>query len=301
MKHYAPSTLDLAPRDVVARAIEEEIAAGRGIEGGYVYLDLRQIGAERIKERLPGIRQISIDFAGIDPIDQPIPVQPGQHYSMGGIDVNVQGRSDLPGLYAAGECACVSVHGANRLGGNSLLETVVFGKITGESIDEDRLTREFPDPSSVETACFYEEERIRHILSREGGASPFDILDELKSVMFETFGIFREEKRMEIGLSKILALQERSQESSIGSKGRVFNQALVRFLELEGMLLLAEVVARGALGRRESRGSHTRTDYPDRDDEHFLLHTIARMREGRVSIEYQRVHLGIFEPVEREY
>jgi succinate dehydrogenase / fumarate reductase flavoprotein subunit len=301
MKRYAPLSLDLAPRDVVARAIEMEIAAGRGFEGGYVHLDLRNIGPDRILERLPGIRQIVIDFAGVDPIDQPIPVQPGQHYSMGGIDVDIQGRTCFAGLYAAGECACVSVHGANRLGGNSLLETVVFGKMTGEAMAEDLSKRTTPDPSPVEAACANEEDRIRNILSRDGDTSLFEILDDLKLIMSERFGIFRDHEQMETGLSEILALKRRSQVVVIGNKGKVFNQTLVRFLEFEGMLLLAEAVARGALGRRESRGSHTRNDYPDRDDEHFLSHTVAWLRDGQVTLEYRPVHPGMFEPQEREY
>jgi succinate dehydrogenase / fumarate reductase flavoprotein subunit len=301
MERYAPSSGDLAPRDVVARAIEEEIARGKGFEGGYVHLDLRHIGADRIRKRLPGIRQIAMDFAGVDPVSEPIPVQPGQHYSMGGIDVDIRGQTSLSGLYAAGECACVSVHGANRLGGNSLLETVVFGKLTAEAIAEDLTNGIAPDPSPVEAACRYEEERIRTILTRDQGRSLFALLDELKMIMFECFGIFREGERMESGLSRILALKEKSREVVIENKGTVFNQALERFLELEGMLLLAEVVARGALARRESRGSHTRTDYPERDDRQFLAHTIARLRDGTIALEYRPVGVGMFRPMERGY
>jgi succinate dehydrogenase / fumarate reductase flavoprotein subunit len=301
MERYAPSSLDLAPRDVVARAIEMEISAGRGFDGGYIHLDLRAIGADRIRERLPGIRQIAMDFAGVDPIDEPIPVQPGQHYSMGGIDVDIRGRTCMAGLYAAGECACVSVHGANRLGGNSLLETVVFGKLTARAIAEDLGKRGIPDPSPVESACRSEEERIRNVQTRDQGTPLFPLLAELKAIMFERFGIFREGEQMEAGLSRILAMKEDSLNIVIGDKGRVFNQALVRFLELEGMLLLAEVVARGALGRRESRGSHTRTDFPDRDDRRFLAHTIARLRRGKVVLEYRPVRNDMFRPMEREY
>jgi succinate dehydrogenase / fumarate reductase flavoprotein subunit len=301
MTRYAPSSLDLAPRDVVARAIQTEIAAGRGFEGEYVHLDLRHIGADRIHKRLPGIRRIAIDFAGVDPIEEPIPVQPGQHYSMGGIDVDIRGKTSMAGLYAAGECACVSVHGANRLGGNSLLETVVFGKLTAETLAEDLMNTEAPDPSAAEAVCKSEEQRIRSVLTGNHGTSLFQLLEELKLVMFERFGIFRDRDQMETGLSEIMALNERSQDVVIRNKGEVFNQALVRFLELEGMLLLAEVVARGALGRTESRGSHTRTDYPERDDEQFLAHTIARFREGKIALEYRPVRLGMFEPGERGY
>jgi succinate dehydrogenase / fumarate reductase flavoprotein subunit len=298
---YAPSSGDLAPRDVVARAIEREIAAGRGFEGGYVHLDLRHLGEGLIRERLPGIRQIAREFAGLDPIDHPIPVQPGQHYSMGGIDVNIRGATDLPGLYASGECACVSVHGANRLGGNSLLETVVFGKLVGEAMAADLRERKAPDSSSVEEACEVEEKRVRGIIQKDGGKSLFAVLDKLKTVMSGKFGLFREREQMESGLSEILALKEKASDVSIGDKGKIFNQALLRFLELEGMLPLAEVVARGALGREESRGSHARTDFPAREDVRFLTHTIARLHEGKVCLEYRPVQPGMFPLQERGY
>jgi succinate dehydrogenase / fumarate reductase flavoprotein subunit len=301
MERYAPRSLDLAPRDVVARAIEQEIAGGRGFPGGYVHLDLRPLGPEKIRERLPGIRQIAMDFAGVDPIEQPIPVQPAQHYSMGGIDVGLNGGTRLPGLYAAGECACVSVHGANRLGGNSLLETVVFGKLVAQTIIRDVRALGDPPVSSVTDAVRAEEARIAGILAREPGESVPAIRQEMKDAMFAHFGIFRSEPVMEAGLAKILALQERAAAASVGNKAPVFNQALVRLLELEGMLSLAEVVARGAILRRESRGSHTRTDYPDRDDTEFLVHTLACRSDGGTVIDYAPVTLGMFEPKERVY
>ncbi|NTV00260.1 MAG: FAD-binding protein [Methanoregulaceae archaeon] len=301
MVRYAPSSVDLAPRDVVARAIETEIATGRGFEGGCVHLDLRHLGEGLISERLPGVRQIAIEFAGLDPIGQPIPVQPGQHYSMGGIDVDIRGATRLPGLYAAGECACVSVHGANRLGGNSLLETGVFGKLVGEAMAADLRERKAPDSSLVEDACRGEEERIRGIIQKDGGTSLFAVLDQLKTVMSGKFGLFREREQMESGLLEILVLKEKASDISIGDKGKIFNQALVRFLELEGMLLLAEVVAQGALARKESRGSHTRTDYPARDDVHFLSHTLAGLDDGRVTLEYRLVQPGLFPLQERSY
>ncbi|MDD1658999.1 MAG: FAD-binding protein [Methanomicrobiales archaeon] len=301
MARYAPHALDLAPRDVVARAIEEEITRGNGFDGGYVHLDLRHLGAGRIMERLPGIRQIAMDFAGVDPVKEPIPVQPGQHYSMGGIDVNTGGMSGLPGLYAAGECACVSVHGANRLGGNSLLETVVFGRLVADSIVRDNQT--FPEPAKgpVESAMAGTEAGIREILGRSGGDSPFALLHDLEETMFLHFGIFREGQKMQEGLRKIKRLQERSLQVTLSNKESAVNQALVRYLELEGMLQLAEVVALGALAREESRGSHTRRDYPHRDDGMFLAHTVATLEKGKVTIDYKPVGLGMFEIEERGY
>jgi succinate dehydrogenase / fumarate reductase flavoprotein subunit len=301
MERYAPTSVDLAPRDVVARAIEREIAEGRGYEGGYVHLDLRHLGADRIMERLPGIRQIAMDFAGVDPIQDPVPIQPGQHYSMGGIDVDVNGASTLPGLYAAGECACVSVHGANRLGGNSLVETVVFGRLVAEKIIENVASITPPDVAPAKAAVTRVNTRIDGILRREGGERVFMIRDMMTDTMSNKFGIFREEQRMQQGLGEIKKMQERVSHASPQNKERQLNQALVRFLELEGMLLLAEAVARGALVREESRGSHTRTDYPERDDRNFLKHTLVGLRHETMDVSYKPVTLGVFEPRERVY
>jgi succinate dehydrogenase / fumarate reductase flavoprotein subunit len=301
MERYASHALELAPRDVVARAIEEEIARGNGFDGGYVHLDLRHLGPGRIMERLPGIRQIAMDFAGVDPVEEPIPVQPGQHYSMGGIDVNIGGMSGLSDLYAAGECACISVHGANRLGGNSLLETVVFGRLVADSIVGDLPKIHESAMDTVESAMKETETEIREILGRSGGESPFALIRELEETMFLHFGIFREGQMMQEGLRKIRRLRERSLQVSMTNRDSAVNQALVRYLELEGMLQLAEVVALGALAREESRGSHTRRDHPHRDDRRFLAHTMATIEEGEVAIAYKPVTLGMFKVEERGY
>jgi succinate dehydrogenase / fumarate reductase flavoprotein subunit len=301
MARYAPGSLDLAPRDVVARAIEHEIAAGRGFDGACVHLDLRHLGEELIKTRLPGIRQLAMDFAGVDPVKEPIPIQPGQHYSMGGIDVGIDGRSDLPGLYAAGECACISVHGANRLGGNSLLETVVFGRLVADAIIDAVPSLARPLPGPVLASMEETDQRITGILSRTGGESLFPLIDSLKETMYTKFGIFRERKAMEEGLAELGRLKDRLGRVSLADKERAVNQVLVRFLEFEYMLPLAETVALGAIRREESRGSHTRTDYPARDDEKFLVHTLARERGGIPEITYGPVTTGMFEPEERVY
>jgi succinate dehydrogenase / fumarate reductase flavoprotein subunit len=355
MERYAPHARELAPRDVVARAIEEEIARGNGFDGGYVHLDLRHLGPGIIMERLPGIRQIAMDFAGVDPVKEPVPVQPGQHYSMGGIDVNTSGMSGLPGLYAAGECACISVHGANRLGGNSLLETVVFGRLVADSMVRENPAVPEPGKAPVESAVAGTETRIREILGRTGGEpegrepegestgrnpggepgrlqpegeregrqpereptgwktggeptgrspggnSPFALLHELEETMFSHFGIFRDGGKMQEGLQQILRLKERCRHVTLANRDPAVNQALVRYLELEGMVLLAEVVALGAIGREESRGSHTRRDYPGRDDGRFLAHTLANMEKGVVTIGYTPVTLGMFKVEERGY
>ena len=301
MERYAPASLDLAPRDVVARAIVQEIHEGRGFDGGYVHLDLRHLGPDRIRERLPGIRQIAMDFAGVDPVTGPLPVQPGQHYSMGGIDVDIDGATPVRGLYAAGECACISVHGANRLGGNSLLETVVFGRLVAESIIRDIPSLPPPAVTLVEAAMQEIDEEIGQILDRRGALPLITVIDAMKQTMFERFGIFRDGPGMREGLSEIKRLQAQVSQVSPANKERAANQALIRYLELEGMLLLAETVACGARAREESRGSHTRTDYPARDDSRFLAHTRVTLRDGRLEISFTPVRLGMFEPKERVY
>ncbi len=301
MTRYAPRSADLAPRDVVARAIENEIAAGRGFDGGYVHLDLRHIGEERIRERLPGIRLIAMDFAGVDPVTEPIPVQPAQHYSMGGIDVGIEGQSGIPGLYAAGECACISVHGANRLGGNSLLETVVFGRLVAASIIRALPSEPVPADGPVLSAVQEMEAKVSGILGKSGGEQLFTVIDSLKETMNTKFGIFREGNSMEKGLAEISALRERAGNISISDKNRAANQALVRYLELEYMFPVAEATALGAIQRKESRGSHTRTDYPARDDDRFLFHTITRNLNGKIAVSSAPVTLGMFTPEERVY
>ncbi len=301
MERYAPNSVDLAPHDVVARSIEQEIAEGRGYDGGYVHLDLRHLGADRITERLPGIRQIAMDFAGVDPIQDPVPVQPGQHYSMGGIDADINGATALPGLYAAGECACISLHGANRLGGNSLVETVVFGRLVAEKIIEDVEEMTLANDEPVKAAIKSTNDRIEGILRREGGELVFGIKDVMTNNLSNKFGIFREKQKMREGLDEIKKIQEQVGHVSLQNKERKLNQALIRFLELEGMLLLAEAVARGALAREESRGSHKRTDYPERDDLNFLKHTLVGLRDDTMHVSYKPVTLGVFEPRERVY
>ena len=301
MEHYAPNSMDLAPRDVVARSIVQEIKEGRGYDEGYINLDLTHLGSDRIKERLPGIRQIAMDFAGVDPIKALVPVQPGQHYSMGGIDVDIQGATILPGLYAAGECACISVHGANRLGGNSLLETVVFGRLVADKIIEDNQNRSKPDIEPIKRAVIGVESKLRQILKRRGAGNFFNVKDTMTELMFNNFGIFREGQSMEEGLREIKQLQKKLIKLSPNNKDRAVNQTLIQFLELQGMLNIAEVVAYGAIERKESRGSHTRTDHPERDDDHFLKHTLAALKDGNIDVKYKPVTLGMFEPKERVY
>jgi succinate dehydrogenase / fumarate reductase flavoprotein subunit len=301
MKDYAPKAMELAPRDIVARAIQSEVNAGRGFENEYVHLDLTHLGKDRIAERLPGIRQIAIDFAGADPVEKPIPVQPGQHYSMGGVACGNDGATSIPGLYAGGECACVSVHGSNRLGGNSLLETVVFGKLAGAAIARSCAETDAPATEPVKAMLAEEGARIEKLLARTGGEHVAGLRAALRKTMFENFGVYRTEERMARGLAEVRDLKERCERVYVDSKSRVFNQALIYALELEGMMQIGEVVAMGALARKESRGSHARDDYPKRDDEKFLVHTMAHLREEKVEIEYAPVRLGKFPVKERVY
>ncbi|MDD3246625.1 MAG: FAD-binding protein [Methanosarcina sp.] len=305
MEKYAPKSMELAPRDIVARAIQQEIEEGRGFEGSYVLLDLRHLKEKKIAESLPGIRLISLDFAGIDPIETPIPVQPGQHYSMGGVAAGNDLATELLGIYAAGECSCISVHGANRLGGNSLLETVVFGKFAGQKIGKASPASGSWDRNGAEQAVLeklsLEDVRIKALLRRESGVKMHSLRDELKKTMFEYFGVFREGKKMEKGLEKLLELKARYPEVHINNKSPLFNQALISALELEGLFDIAEAVARGAIARQESRGSHSRADYPERDDEKFLYHTIYRLKGGNPVLESLPVRLGKFPVKERVY
>ncbi len=303
MASYAPKAMELAPRDIVARAIQTEVDEGRGIGGGqYVHLDLRHLGEAKIKERLPGIREICLHFASVDPVKGPIPIQPGQHYSMGGVACDVEGATELPGLYAAGEAACVSVHGANRLGGNSLLDTLVFGKRAGDAAAVHARSAAEAPPEAMTAAIEDEVERIGEVLSRpRGGLLAHDLRRELQQAMYAHFGVFRDGPAMERGLEAVRAMRDRMDTVSVDYKGAVFNQALVAYLELDSMLELAEVIALGAMRREESRGSHARRDFPKRDDARFLVHTLARRTSEGPALSYGPVDTGIFEVKERAY
>ena len=305
MSKYAPTAMELAPRDITSRAITTEVLEGRGIGGkDYVYLDLRHLGAAQIMEKLPGIRDLAIHFEGVDPIEEPIPITPCQHYTMGGIDTDVDGRTVMPGFYAAGECACVSVHGANRLGGNSLLETIVFGRRAGAAVVADLAGRAGGGNASAAGAGAVGdvEARVAALAARGAdGQDPYAIRAEMATTMKDHFGVFREEKQMREGLERLLALKERCATIGLRNPGGVFNLDLIRTLELEGMVDLALAVATGAVERTESRGSHARTDYPARDDEAWLKHTMAHYTPAGPRLDYRPVTLGTFEPQERKY
>lgn len=304
MERYAPDAMELAPRDIVARSIQTEIEEGRGLEGEYVLLDLRHLGAEKIKSRLPGIREICIDFAGVDPIEAPIPIQPAQHYSMGGMEVDEHCRSPFQGLYAAGECACVSVHGANRLGGNSLLETVVFGKVAAETVAGDLEGLPSPDLNAIEAALREVEEDLEKLCSSgKDSISYATIRDRLRELMTKKVGIFRTREGLEEALKDIKEMQEGLKRVSLpgGLSSRRFHQGLVNAFEAALMLDLGEIIAAGALRREESRGSHYRTDYPHRDDARWLEHTIASWSPEGPSFSSKPVTITKYPPKARTY
>ncbi len=304
MAKYAPKMMELAPRDITARSIWTEILEGRGIGGkDYVYLDLRHLGEAKIAEKLPGIRDLAIHFEGVDPVSEPVPIVPSQHYTMGGIDTDKDGRTEMPGLYAAGECACVSVHGANRLGGNSLLETIVFGRRAGKAAAEAIGGGTAPAPpadAAADTAAAIQQ-RVDDLAKVEGGEDAYAIRAEMIDTMRDHFGIFREAGQMQTGLDKLNALKERVRHIGLRYTGSVFNLDMIRTLELEGMLDVALTTAAGALRRTESRGSHARTDHGTRDDGVWLKHTLAYYQPDGPRLDDKPVALGMFEPKERTY
>jgi succinate dehydrogenase / fumarate reductase, flavoprotein subunit len=299
LKRYAPNAMELASRDVISRAEQVEIDEGRGIDGN-VMLDLRHLGPERIIERLPGSRELAMTFAGVDPIFEPIPVRPGAHYHMGGIETDVWGKTELEGLYAAGEVACVSVHGANRLGGNALMETITYGKRTGLHAAEWALSNTTVTvPESAEREA---ERELRELLDREEGERPWAIRDELAETMHVNFGVFRREHQMLQEGEIVAQLRERYERVVVEDKGEVFNSDLTQALELGFLLDLAECMIVAGLERKESRGAHARPyDYPDRDDENYLRHTIVRWVDGAPQLDWAPVRMTKWKPQERTY
>jgi succinate dehydrogenase / fumarate reductase flavoprotein subunit len=300
MERYAPTVMDLAPRDIVARSIQTEVNEGRGFPGGYVYLDVRHLGSEVIKSRLPGIRQIAMDFAGVDPIESPIPVQPGQHYSMGGLACDEDGRTKIPGLLAVGECSCISVHGANRLGGNSLLETIVFGKRAGEAaiecVDGDLRVRPLTEALEQETTA------VATFKERRDGERQSVVRKAMKAIMTEKVGVYRQEKPLAEAVADLAELKERYGSVLVDNRGDCFNYDLVDALELGGMLELAEVTAVTALRRQECRGSHWRTDHPGRNDQEWLRHSLATYNPaGPPYLDFGEVIITNYPPTERKY
>ena len=308
MEKYAPSRMELAPRDIVARAEQSEMDAGRGVDGkDIIHLDLRHLGKARIMERLPQIRQLGIDFIGVDCITDPLPIQPTAHYSMGGIPVDKFGQvisdaegTPVKGFFAAGECACVSVHGANRLGTNSLLDAVVFGERAGKvALEYAKTVGHAPINESHEKTKVLE--LFEEIFQQDGGECYNDIRNEMKTIMTENCGVFRDADRLKVCIETIQNLRQRYKKGKVTDKGKVFNTEVYEIIELGNMLGMAEVIATAALARNESRGGHHRTDFPKRDDQNFLKHSLVYPTDDGMGIKYKPVVITKHQPAERTY
>jgi succinate dehydrogenase flavoprotein subunit len=304
MKKYAPEKLDLASRDVVSRAIMTEIKEGRGFRDdvsgmNHVLLDLRPIGAEKIKANLSGIREIAIKFKGIDPIDEPLPVRPVCHYMMGGIKSNVKGETAVAGLWAAGEAACVNINGANRLGANSTAECLVFGAQSGAGAATYALDQS-SRPTEMRAVEAEEKRLFDGILHGSGSENPYEIRTQLQTVMDDHAYVYRDGPGLSEGLQKCRSLHKTSFRH-VDDQAKEYNSNFINVLELESMFELSEIVLAGGLARTESRGAHSRTDYPKRDDANWLKHTLAYYASDGPRFEYAPVTITKYQPTERHY
>jgi succinate dehydrogenase / fumarate reductase flavoprotein subunit len=308
MEHYAPVIKDLAPRDMVSRCMLQEIRAGRGIGGrDYLHLDLTHLGKEVLETKLSEVTGFARTYAGVDPVREPIPVHPTCHYMMGGIAADVNGRvvvdgenTPFRGLYAAGECACVSVHGSNRLGCNSLLDLLVFGRRAGLEIQRFVPSNEFPKfPRNPGKPVA---DTIRKLMESHGKERTGRIQSEMQEVMMDKVSVFRNKDGLLEALEKIRSLKERYKHISVQDKGHCFNRDLLEAIELGRMLEVSEIIILGALNREESRGAHFREDFPKRDDKKWLVHTMFRfsIKEGPQAF-FKPVIISRFPPAERKY
>jgi succinate dehydrogenase / fumarate reductase flavoprotein subunit len=300
MRRYAPEAMELASRDVVSRGEQTEIDEGRSV-GGALLLDLRHFGREKMLERFHGTRDLALTYAGIDPLARPLPVRPGAHYHMGGVATDVDGRTEIANVFAAGEVACVSLHGANRLGGNSLMETIVFGRRAGRAAAEQALAESAA--AAIKPGARTDGEReIKQLLERREGERPKAIRRELGASMHENFGVFRGEQKMRRQLELIEHLRERYREVRVEDRGEVWNSDLTQALELGFQLDLALCMVSAGLERRESRGAHSRpTDFPERDDQNFLKHSLVRWSDDWLDLSWKPVTITKWQPQERTY
>ena len=312
MEDYAPSRMELAPRDITSRAITLEIRAGRGVNldgsagGPFVYLDLRHLGREKIMSRIPFCWEEAHRLVGVDAVEEPMPVRPTVHYCMGGIPVNTDGRVRLSadtlteGFFSAGECSCVSVHGANRLGSNSLLECVVYGRRTGKSIAKYVEKRAFP----VFNPDIYlqdAKEEITALLTKKGTIRIGQLRQQFQDCMTQHCGVFRTEATMREGIKQIGELKRKYEQIYLDDPGDCWNTELIEAWELQSLMVVGEIILTSALNRQESRGAHSREDFPQRDDQNFLQHTLAYYSPDRIDIDYMPVVIQDFTPVERKY
>ncbi len=305
MDKYAPTKMETAPRDIISRAETTEMLEGRGFtspEGmGYVNLDLTHLGAQKINERLPLIREVAIKFAFIDPITQPIPIRPAAHYCMGGIHTDIEGATPVKGIWAAGEAACLSLHGANRLGSNSTAECLVWGKITGEKAAKYAMAQKTL-PTVPEKKVKDEENRVfKQIGHGDGSESIYVIRNELQQMMDKNVGVYRTGPQMEEALKKIKELKKRVPKVKVQDNGRVYNTNLVNIIETMNLLDLAETIMVGGIARTESRGAHSRRDFTNRDDANWGKHTLARYTADGPKLDYSPVTMTMWKPVERKY
>jgi succinate dehydrogenase flavoprotein subunit len=306
LEDYIPSKMELGPRDILSRAIIQEIEKGHAFEGPYghyVHLDIRHLGEKTIDTKLLFLRELAKNFIGIDPVHDPIPVRPVVHYMMGGVDTDPEGRTPLPGLYAAGETACVSINGSNRLGSNSLTECLVFGARVGGRAAEDALDAVMPSANPLAELAEAEQQRLvgTYLDNDRGGERISQIRMELQAAMERGAGVFRTEESLEEAVDAVAGLRARYAGVALDDHDRAFNTELVAALELDNMLDVAEAVVRSGLERRESRGSHTRRDHPDRDDERYLRHSLARSTPEGPAIEYSDVTITQWPAAERTY
>lgn len=303
MGKYAPSKMELAPRDMVSRSEMTEIEEGRGFPGpeglDYIHLDLRHLGRDKIQERLPLIREVTIKHIGLDPIEKPIPIRPVAHYTMGGVHTDIRGQTSVENIWAAGEVACVSLHGANRLGANSTAECLVWGRVAGAEAAQYVANTSMAE--SPVDAAQTEWSKIEALFQSKGSEDHYQIRKELRKNLDATMGVFRTGEQMQAGLKKIRELKERYKSISLKDKSLRYNTDLERAIETGFMIDVAEVATLGALTRTESRGGHARRDYKVRDDENWLKHTMAHFTEAGPKLDYSPVNISMWKPVERKY
>ena len=307
MERYAPEKMELGPRDLVARSIETEIKEGRGFGEGmrsYVMLDMRHLGADKIMERLPQVRDLALKFEGVDMITDPVPIRPSNHYSMGGIDVTDYRTcaTMLDGLFAAGECSNVSVHGANRLGGNSVSEVCFFGKQAGLGALTAAKKRDFGSDAELSELAASWEERFENVRKKTSGTHVYEIRDKMAEAMWNGVGIFREGEAIEEAMKVVDECIAEYADTYIDDANKVYNSAFMNYVELGNVLTIARAVCMGALERKESRGSHSRADYPTRDDARFMKHSLVTLaKDGSFSLDWRDVTVTSYQPQERKY